>query len=208
MCRPPTVETVHRLTLRFGNELTAAAASVYQFGKSPGNDPIATFLPWFIMDGERLAFVLSSCVDLHGGAPGEFEEMIAAETQRQLRADLARAVLSLVVDLPRVVKSLELEDAVAGMDAPAAAPPDTELEGPNNYLLALAIVAQCFSVGNPADIMAWGYEAFLEISEEIVPHLLPKPPEGTPGAGAQGDPDDRSPTAMIAQLAGGSVVQV
>jgi hypothetical protein len=139
-------------------------------------DPLrAAFLHF--ADPARLAPVLATCTDLHGGAPGECEEAIAADVG--LALELVRAAVSLS-DVGRIIAGLDIDRIIEQMDeeAPAgaaAAPGEANAARQVSAMELLATgLAERFHV-DPFAPWGWPYEAVLSLAKDILPALYPRP---------------------------------
>ena len=159
VCRPPTVESFLRFESIFQREIESTLR-VRRRLRSLGPDPVAELLPIFLQDLPRVASVLSSCVELWDGAPGDLEREI--ENDAGTAEAVALAVLQLC-DVPRIASKFD-EDL-----------PRAPEDGPSLSEQALVKVAETFAL-DPAAIMAWPYEQFVTVADCLA--VLHPPKDG------------------------------
>ena len=155
ICRPPTVSTVARLLLLYGPEVWATSRAYYVDGTIGKDVDARSILDAFIGDA-RAARVLDTCVSLHGGAPGEAAELIAASVA--LQAELSAAVLSLC-NPRRIAASLHL-DVAATKDPLAREPEPQDGDEPSSLEASILMLAERYRC-SPLDVAEWPYEAYL-----------------------------------------------
>lgn len=160
LCGPPTIATVLLFVEHYGTELALLADPE---AKMP-NEP-ELLLP-FLAHGPRAAEVLATCCQLHAAAPGEFEQLVGQDKDLSIR--LATEVLQLV-DVQRVVGAMPVAEANAALKG-SAAPAADVVPGVSNLVLGVALVARFFGVP-PHQVMAWPFEEFLEVTENVLPLL-------------------------------------
>ena len=173
----PSCEAVTLALSRLGGTILACRGA---FIKSPHlftGDLVATFLPFF-SDTPALAEVLASCVNLHGGAPGETEA--ALEEDSALREKIVRALVE-VSDLGRIVSLLDLDDLARKLtsEPETGAPgeiPEPGKSGPSPMELLCVGLAERYGC-SPFGVMGWPYEAVMSIAVEILPMLQPRSPD-------------------------------
>ena len=119
----------------------------------------------------RLAQVLSTCCELHGGAPGELEELIEGEGGRSLAVLLVEGVLW-TCDLSRIIEAAELDARVAEMEKErTTAPQETETPSEVSAMeIIAAILAERFSCA-PHEVMTWPYEEAIDLIERVIPAI-------------------------------------
>lgn len=171
--RTPTVRTVAAALSAFGAEILGCRMAYLKAPELFGPDPVMAAWPFFA-DPDRLAPVLATCVELHGGAPGEMEEVL--RTEQYLAAHLLRAAVE-ICDIGRIVKLLDLDpllpdeqDNPKTQSAPVEPPKCSAME-----LLATGL-AERFHV-DPFTVWEWPYEAVMSLARDILPTLYP-PAEG------------------------------
>ena len=152
---PPTVAAGHSILLRFGPEIRACAKA---FRTSPAmfaGDPVGIAVAAFISPADpRLGECLHHCVEMEGAAPGDLEQVVAAD--HELATKLVFAVFGLC-DLPRIVRSLGLEQLGAEGQSP-------EPEGVSDGELQILRAAEIFGI-DPRAVLDWPIEMLVSVTE-------------------------------------------
>ena len=167
---PPTVRTVAAALSVYGAEIVGCRLAYLGKPDLYAAGALDACLPMF-NDGPRTAYVLATCCELHGGAPGELEELVAVD--RRLAGDLIRAVADLC-DLDCIIQGLDM-DGIAQQqkrDSDEESHKGGNYEGPSAMELLCTGLAEAFSV-DPMVPWGWPFEAGLALSKEILPALHP-----------------------------------
>jgi len=168
VCRPPTCETVLLAMEHFGAELLGCRMAYRSNAAVYATVPIQVVLST-INDARRLAQILATCCELHGGAPGEIADRLAGKGGRELAAKLIAGVLA-VCDLGHLIEATELDRQVDEIEKqPAEASTPTQ-DGPAAMEILAAMLGERFGIA-PHEVMAWPYLAVIDLAEGILPAL-------------------------------------
>lgn len=124
--------------------------------------------------------VLESCCELYGGAPGEIEELLAAEGGRTLASELIAGVAALC-DVGRLVEACELDKRVEELESDEELPEATAGDdGPLPMEIIVTRIAERFGQA-PHQVMEWPYVEVIDLCESILPAIAkagkPRGPE-------------------------------
>lgn len=152
-CTKPTVATVLLASSLLQREILATYKGTQALPLP--DDPVGHLLP--IFSGSRLTTVLATCVTLHGGQPGDLEEALQEDA---LTVSIIKAIMQ-ICDLPRIIKSLDLEEASKEISLTEQPPDPEEVSGMEMMIILLAEKYHT----TPLAVMQWPYEAFLSLME-------------------------------------------
>jgi len=171
VCRKPTCSTVTLALGSFGAEILGFRR-VYRQSQAVFDavDAIPLALR-HIKNLPRLASVLATCCELHDGAPGELEELLAGRGGRMLAGELIAGILSLC-DLERLIAATEMDRLVDELEKEPAPGPAVarETDGPSAMELLAASLGERFGVA-PHEVMTWPYLEVIDLAERILPAL-------------------------------------
>jgi len=170
VCRKPTCETVILALGSFGVELLGLRRVYRQTPAVFEIEPVALALR-HIKNLPRLASVLATCCELHGGAPGELVELLAGRGGRMLAGELIAGILSLC-DLERLIAATEMDRLVDELEKEPAPGPAVarETDGPSAMELLAASLGERFGTA-PHEVMTWPYLEVIDLAERILPAL-------------------------------------
>ena len=162
----PTVQTVLTAVRVFAQEIVLLRREFLKSEHLPAETWIDVCARMLLAKSRAAADVLSTCCSLWEGAPGELEELAAADAV--LREKLGRAVVSLC-DPSTIIARLSweaIDAAVSG--APVEPEEDEPDDGPSAIEILVVTVAQAFHQP-PASVMDWPYQMVTDLFETILP---------------------------------------
>jgi len=169
ICRQPTCETVILALGHFAAEILGCRLTYRKNPAAFALAPVRVVMS-SLADMHRLAAVLATCCELHGGVPGEFEDRLAGKGGRELAAKLITGILA-VCNLERLIEAAEIDRHVDELEtAPAAGGASPRPEGPSAMELLAASIGERFGIA-PHEVMAWPYLQVIDLAETILPAL-------------------------------------
>lgn len=199
-CTKPTLQTVLDFLAFFWVEI-AVAFKMAKKSHLEGTALITSLLPIFIHhDRERVAGVLSTCVTLHGGAPGQLQEMVTSSE------DLARVLCINVLactDLDLVLENIDLQAICLMAERRTSGKMDRQPQelvriGTSDMEIACTILGKHFGCG-PHQVTAWPFEAVMRAMTCIPQAEDPKKRVQQPVSGAAGDGQWVTASSLMSQ---------
>lgn len=159
LCRAPTVQTIHWLLQLFYVELAGLIKAVQAL---PAGQSWTTLLhAYTARDRIKLAVLLSTCVELWQGAPGELEELV--QDNQDLALQLIQAVVHLA-DVEAISESMAL-DRLPEISKEQREQTAEEMVSAQDR--AVCHVAMLFHQ-SPEQVMQWSYMAFVRAMDAVL----------------------------------------